>query len=109
MLPARPARLTITITLLLSVAGPARADVGGTASLQSDARDRGLSYSNNKPSAQLGLAWDGSGGWYGGGQLARARFDERRHGAWLRAYGGRVFAITPNLDGEAGLIAHRFE
>jgi uncharacterized protein (TIGR02001 family) len=109
MLPAQPARLTIWILLLLSMAGPAWADVGGTLSLQSDARERGLSYSSNRPGAQLGLAWDGMGGWYAGAQLSRARFDAGRHGARLQAYGGRVFALTPGLDGEAGLVAYRFE
>jgi len=109
MLPARPARLTIWIPLLLSIAGPARSDTGGTLSLQSDARERGLSYSNNRPGAQLGLAWDGADGWYAGAQLSRVRFDAGHHGARLQAYGGRVFSLTPGLDGEAGLVTYRFE
>jgi uncharacterized protein (TIGR02001 family) len=109
MLPAPPARLKICIPLLLGLAGPAGADVGGTLSLQTDARERGLSYSNNRPSAQLGLAWDGSAGWYAGAQLSRVRFDDQRHGARVQAYGGHVFEIVPGLNGEAGLVAYRFE
>jgi uncharacterized protein (TIGR02001 family) len=110
MPPARPARLTLlTTALLLGAAGGAHADVGGTLSVQTDARHRGMSYTGNRPSAQLGLAWDGDGGWYAGAQLARVRFDAQRRGAWLQAYGGRVFEIAPGVDGEAGLIAHAFE
>ena len=108
MPPARLARLTPLIAPLLACAGAACADVGATLSLQSDARERGMSYSANDPSAQAGLAWDGRTGWYGGASLTQARFTDRR-GAWLRAYGGRVIELAPGLDGEAGLLVNRFE
>ncbi|MEO6281496.1 TorF family putative porin [Roseateles sp.] len=108
MPPARPARLALLTVLLLAGPGAARADVGATLSLQSDARERGLSYSGNRPGAQLGLAWDGEGGWYAGASLTHARF-ERRGGASLRAYGGRVVELRPGLNAELGLLAHRFE
>jgi len=109
MPPARLARLTTLIAMLLAGAVVARADVGGTLSLQTDARDRGMSYSGGRPSAQLGLAWDGQGGWYAGAQLAYVRFDAGRRGAALQVYGGRVFELAPGLDGEVGLIAHAVE
>ena len=109
MPPAHLARLTTLLIPLLGAAAPAWADVGGTLSLQTDARDRGMSYSGNRPSAQLGLSWDGPAGWYAGLQLARARFDADKHGAWLQGYGGRVFEIMPGLDGEAGVVAHSFQ
>ena len=111
MPPARlalAARLTSLLTPLLLGGVAARADVGGTLSLQSDARERGVSYSRGRPAAQLGLAWDGDAGWYAGAFLAQARFDASRHGSWLRLYGGRVVSLAPGLDGEAGLVAHRF-
>jgi uncharacterized protein (TIGR02001 family) len=108
MPPARTARLRPLLASLLVGAGPACADVGATLSVQTDARDRGMSYSDNRPAAQLGLAWDGDAGWYAGASLAHARFSDRS-GAWLRLYGGRVFGLTPGLDGEAGVLAHRFE
>lgn len=106
--PARLARLTTLVATLLAGAGLARADVGATLSLQTDARERGMSYSANRPSAQLGLAWDGEAGWYAGAQLAHARFSQRR-GAALQVYGGRVVELAPGLDGEAGLVAHAYE
>lgn len=108
MPPARPARLLLLLAALFAGASLVRADVGATLSVQTDARDRGMSYSANRPGAQLGLAWDGSGGWYGGASLTQARFADR-HGAWLRLYGGRVVGLQPGLDGEAGLVVHRFE
>ncbi|MDR7271557.1 uncharacterized protein (TIGR02001 family) [Pelomonas saccharophila] len=108
MPPAPLARLTTLVATLLACAGGAWADVGGTLSLQTDARERGMSYSRNRPSAQLGLAWDGTAGWYAGAQLAQARFAQRR-GAALQVYGGRVFELSPGLDAEAGVAAHAFE
>lgn len=108
MPPTRLARLATLIAPLLGAAAPAGADVGGSVSLQTDARERGMSYSGEKPGAQLGLAWDGDAGWYAGAQLAHARFVQHR-GARLLAYGGRVVELAPGLDGEAGVIAQAFE
>jgi uncharacterized protein (TIGR02001 family) len=109
MPPARLARLTTLTASLLAGAGGAHADIGGTVSMQTDARERGLSYSANRPSAQIGLAWDGEAGWYAGGQLGYARFAQQNRGATLQLYGGRVFALGPGLDGEAGIAAHAYE
>lgn len=109
MPPARLARLVTLIAPLLGAAAPAGADVGGTLSVQTDARERGMSYSEEKPSAQFSLAWDGNAGWYGGAQLAHVRFDAQRRGARLQAYGGRVVELAPGLDAEAGVIAQVFE
>ncbi|HEY1129742.1 MAG TPA: TorF family putative porin [Roseateles sp.] len=111
MPPARPAlaaRLTTLLLPLLAVCLAARADVGGTLSWQSDARDRGVSYTGGRPGAQLGLGWDGEAGWYAGASLARVRLDADRRSAWLRVYGGRVVELWPGLDVEAGLVVHRF-
>ena len=108
MPPARLARLTTLVATLLACAGGAWADIGGTLSLQTDARDRGMSYSDNRPGAQVGLAWDGSAGWYAGAQLAYARFSQHR-GAALQLYGGRVFGLATGVDGEAGMTAHVYE
>lgn len=107
MLLSRPALIATCLVLLLA-GRPARADVGATLSLQTDARDRGVSYSDNRPSAQLGLAADFEAGWYAGLSLAEARFSDRS-GPWLRVYGGRVVTLVPGLNGEFGLLAHRFD
>lgn len=99
----------VSLMLLALLTGAARADVGATALLQSDARDRGVSYSADRPAVQLGLAWDGAGGWYAGASLAQARFERGRGSGWLRVYGGRVVELRPGLDAEAGMVAHRYE
>ncbi|MCE4554594.1 TorF family putative porin [Roseateles cellulosilyticus] len=91
-----------------TLAGAAHADVGGSLSLQTDARDRGMSYSDGRPTAQFGLSWDDSVGWYAGASLAQARFTERRAG-WLRLYGGQVLPVSAALQGEWGVLAHRFQ
>lgn len=106
--PARPARRTLLLATLLGSVAFARADVGGTISAQTDARERGVSYSDNRPSAQAGLAWDGEAGWYAGAQLGHARFRQRQ-GATLQAYAGRVVALATGLDGEMGVTARFYE
>ena len=103
----RPLPTTLLLASLLT--GAAHADVGATLSVQSDAIERGVSYTGNRPGLQLGVAWDGASGWYAGASLARFRLDTDRRGGWLRAYGGRVFALLPGLDAEAGLVLHRYE
>lgn len=105
MLRARPT----TLLLLTLLTGAARADVGATLSVQSDARERGASYTGNRPGVQVGVSWDGAGGWYAGASLSRVRFDADRRGGWLRAYGGRVVALRTGLDVEGGLVLHRYE
>lgn len=106
--PARLASRWLLVATLLAGVALAHAGVGGTVSVQTDARERGMSYSDNRPSAQLGLAWDGAGGWYGGAQLGHARFTQR-HGATLQLYAGRVLPVSAGLDAEAGVVAHLHE
>jgi uncharacterized protein (TIGR02001 family) len=106
--PARRSRLTLLIATPLAGVAIAHADVGGTLSVQTDARERGVSYSANRPSAQLGLAWDGDGGWYAGGQLGHARFTQRQGGT-LQLYAGRVVPLNGTLNAETGVIARLYE
>jgi len=103
--------LTTSLALTLCAAFPiaALADLGGAVSLQSDARTRGISYSDGRPQAQVTLNYDVSEGWYGGGMLTQARFNGSRPGAYLQAYAGRVFGVTSGLDAEAGLSFSHFD
>lgn len=93
---------------LSAAACPARADIGGTVSVQSDGRFRGLSYSDGEPQLQATLAWDGRHGWYGGALWTQARFGLQRRSALWQAYVGRVVPLAAGLDGEAGLNLSRF-
>ncbi|PZP30934.1 MAG: hypothetical protein DI603_13445 [Roseateles depolymerans] len=93
----------------LLMAGAARADWGGSLALQSDARERGISYSDDRPRAQATVAYDGPAGWYGGALLTRMNFYPPRTSSLLQAYAGRVWSLTPELDGEAGLQFSHFD
>jgi uncharacterized protein (TIGR02001 family) len=54
-------------TLLLCVfASGVSAQISGTASVVSDYRYRGITLSDQKPAAQIGLTYDDPVGWYGG-------------------------------------------
>lgn len=99
---------TTTLFALSLLAGLAQADVGATLSVQTDARERGISYSDGKPAAQVGVAWDGDRGWYAGASLTSVRFGPGRRSGWWRVYGGRVFELRPGLDAEAGWVAHHY-
>lgn len=96
------------IAVLLAGAGPAHAQLGGSLSLQSDPRFRGVSLNGGKPQAQLNLLYDTTAGWYGGAMLAHMRFDAQRRSSLLLGYLGRVVPLAPGLDAEAGVTATRF-
>jgi uncharacterized protein (TIGR02001 family) len=110
MPPATPIRTTTACLawLLLSTTPSARAEIGGTVAVQSDARERGLSYSQDKPQGQVTVALDDSSGWYGGGLLTRTDFGQHRSSTLLRSYIGRVVRLSPGLDAEAGLQYNRY-
>ena len=50
------------------------AQISGTASVVSNYRFRGISLSENKPAAQLGLTYDDAQGWYAGAFASTTRF-----------------------------------
>ena len=87
---------------------PVHADYGGTVSVQSDGRYRGISYSDRRPQAQVTLSYDGVGGWYGGALLAPVRFNAKRRSGFLQGYVGRVASLAVGLDAEAGISMHHF-
>lgn len=93
---------------LCAAACPALADIGGTVSVQSDGRFRGLSYSNGEPQVQATLAWDGTGGWYAGALWTQTRFGPQRRSPLWQAYAGRVVPLAVGIDAEAGLNLSHF-
>ena len=92
------------LLLALLFTTPAWAQVSGSATWLSDDRYRGASLSDGAPTAQLTLAWDGAGGWYGGAQFTRVRFVYPGARAELEAapYFGYVHALGPRMQVEAG-------
>ena len=57
----------------LFASAEALAQVSGSASLLSNYRYRGVSLSDNKPAAQVALAYDDASGWYGGAFASTVR------------------------------------
>lgn len=103
----RPLGALLTLALLWG-GSTAQAQFGGSLSLQSDQRFRGVSQSGERPQARLSLGYDGVGGWYGGALLGEMRFDERRRSALVLTYLGRVVPLGMALHGEAGAILTQF-
>lgn len=86
----------------------ARAQMTGSATLVSDYRFRGVSLSDDRPSAQLAFDYDWPGnGWYAGGMLSGVRLDPRQ-AVQLLAYGGYAQRITADTSVEAGARYVRF-
>lgn len=101
----------LAISAALAGAPSARAELGGTVSVQSDSRYRGVSSSERRPQAQLTLAYDDEGGrgWYGGALLTRMHFDGDRRSGLLQGYLGRVATLAPGLDAEVGVSVNHFD
>jgi uncharacterized protein (TIGR02001 family) len=98
------ARAVVLALLLLAAAGAARAQLGGSVSLQTDHRFRGLSLSDERPSARLTLSVDAASGWYAGASVAGVRVDGERRAQWL-LYGGRAGRLGNGLAWDAGATA----
>jgi uncharacterized protein (TIGR02001 family) len=86
----------------------AHADIGGSASLQSDGLYRGISYSNHRTQGQLTLSWDGDSGWYAGTLATQARFSGQRSSPHVQLFAGHVARLWAGVDAEAGITSTRF-
>jgi uncharacterized protein (TIGR02001 family) len=67
-------RRGIVALWLALVAADVAAQVSGTASLVSNYRFRGISLSDNKPAAQLGITYDDAQNWYAGAFASTVKF-----------------------------------
>lgn len=76
-------RTTVVLWALMAC-GAAYAQVSGRVALVSDYRYRGVSLSDRRPAAQVGLDWDGARGGYAGALLSSARI----------ATGGDLHAVS---------------
>jgi uncharacterized protein (TIGR02001 family) len=93
-------RHAIALSALL-VTTAATAQVSGSVALVSDYRFRGISLSDERPAAQVAVAYDGRGGWYAGALASSVRpsGDVRMQ---LLAYLGVARPLRPGLDWEVG-------
>jgi uncharacterized protein (TIGR02001 family) len=93
---------------LLLGARVALAQVGGTVTVESDYRFRGVSLGGNRPSARAGINYDAPDGWYAGGSAARAQYAPGYRYWQMALYGGRVVALSSALNLDMGASTWRF-
>ena len=87
----------------LFVSAEAFAQVSGSASLLSDYRYRGVSLSDNRPAAQLALAYDDASGWYGGAFASTVQLGHPTHRELqVVAFAGYASRMPSGLSWEAG-------
>ncbi|GLQ45337.1 exported protein [Dyella lipolytica] len=92
--------MAVALTLFVM---QARAQVTGSATLVSDYRFRGVSLSDDRPSAQLAFDYDlPASGWYAGGVMSTVRLDPTQ-AAQLLGYAGFAQRLLPDLSWEAGV------
>jgi len=84
------------------------AQVTGSVALVSDYRFRGVSLSDDRPSAQVEFGYDQpASGWYVGGVMSSVRPDQRQ-AVQLLGYAGFAQRVLPDLSWEAGVRYSRF-
>lgn len=94
-------RQAIALSALLFMT-TASAQVSGSVALVSDYRFRGISLSDERPAAQLGVAYDGRNDWYAGALVSVVRPSQQARAQWL-TYLGMTRPLRAGLDWEAGL------
>jgi len=97
--------------LLCACAGSADAQLSGTLSAVSDYRYRGVTFSDKRPAAQAGLAYDDPTGWYAGAFGSTVRLeplglpDSNLQGI---VYGGYAMRLSSGISLEAGGVYSAF-
>jgi len=100
-------RIVVAVLVVL-FAMQARAQITGSATLVSDYRFRGASFSDDRPAAQLAFDYDGpTSGLYAGGMMSSARIDSRRAVQAL-VYAGYAHRVRPDVSWETGVRYTRF-
>jgi uncharacterized protein (TIGR02001 family) len=95
----------VALLLLNLIPGAADAQIAATASLLSDYRYRGITYSGQKPAAQLSVAYDDPADWYVGAFGSTVRFgDSLGAGLEGKIFGGYAHQFSPGMSFEAGAV-----
>ena len=102
------ARYFALLPALLAAPSICMAQASYSASLTSDYRYRGISLSDNAPSAQLGANLDSAAGAYGGLSVARVRLRYTEASALAVAYAGWARRFGDALAWDAGISAYRY-
>lgn len=85
----------------LAVADTAVAQFSGAATLVSDYRYRGVSFSQGNPEAQLAVGYDSPAGWYAGGLTSGVNLDGTNSAQFV-AYGGYSGRLSAASSWEVG-------
>jgi uncharacterized protein (TIGR02001 family) len=95
----------VAAVLIGVFAGSAAAQLSGTAAAVTDYRYRGVTFSDRRPAAQAGLAYDDASGWYAGAFGSTVRLDPPGPAAasfQVIAYGGYAARLASGVSFEAG-------
>ena len=101
----RPVLRGVATLLFCTCASGAAAQISGTLSVVSDYRYRGVTFSDERPAAQAGFAYDDPTGWFAGGFGSTVRlYPPRGTSANLQAiaYGGCATRLSSGVSVEAG-------
>ena len=95
-------RKAIAVAAILCVSQAAKADISYSASVLSDYRYRGISFSDGHPAGQFGVAYDAPAqGWYAGAQVTSVRL-QTQHGVQWLGYLGLSRRLAPDLNWDVG-------
>lgn len=118
--------LVCLLSLLVAAAGTAQAQTpepeatnaaatrhhwqwAASLNIDSDYRFRGVSLSDEKPAAQVGLSFDHTSGWYGGASLGAATLEPGERRPLLLAYAGHAQELPgQGLSWELGSVGAFF-
>jgi uncharacterized protein (TIGR02001 family) len=101
-LPDRPRSGGAFALWFLFFSAEASAQFSGSASLLSDYRYRGVSLSQEKPAAQLVVAYDDASGWYGGAFASTVQLGYSHRELQAVAFAGYASRLPSGLSWEAG-------
>ncbi|NVM75648.1 uncharacterized protein (TIGR02001 family) [Duganella sp. SG902] len=91
------------------LAHDARAQLSGSAGLVSNYMYRGISLSDDKPAARLALNYDGTTGWFAGGQVVTGQLAVETHrSAQWTGYAGYAQRLPSGVSWETGVSAYAF-
>jgi len=91
------------VLALLCAIGDASAQLSGSLSVVSDYRYRGISLSDERPAAQLGLTYDAAEGWYGGAFVSTVKLEGyETRGVQAIAFAGHTWGMPSGLSLEVG-------
>jgi uncharacterized protein (TIGR02001 family) len=86
---------------------PVVGDVSGSLTLSSDYLDKGVSQTDSKPALQMGLEYQGSEGFYGGGWLSNVDFDSEVD-AELDVFAGYRWEPNPSLGLDVCVVEYLY-